>query len=49
MKIGPVGAELFNADGQTHIQTDGQTNMMNLTVGSRNFSDAHLKDRHKTR
>ena len=48
MKIGPVGAELFNADGQTHIQTDGQTNM-NLTVGSRNFSDAHLKDRHKTR
>jgi hypothetical protein len=25
MKIYPVGAELFHADGQTHEQTDSQT------------------------
>jgi hypothetical protein len=25
MKIFPVGAELFNADGRTHKETDGRT------------------------
>jgi hypothetical protein len=38
MKIRPVGAELFHADGRT--QTDRRTDMMNLTVAFRNFANA---------
>ena len=37
MKIHPVGAELFHADGWT----DGQTDMMKLIVAFRNFANAH--------
>jgi len=33
MKISPVGAELFNADGRT----DGQTDSTNLIVAFPNF------------
>jgi len=36
MKIRPLGAELFHADGQT----DRQTDMTKLTVVFRNFSKA---------
>jgi hypothetical protein len=36
MKIHPVGAELFHADGWT----DGQTDMMKLIVAFRNFANA---------
>ena len=35
MKVRPVGAETF--------QADRQTNMMNLTVGFRNFANALYK------
>jgi len=41
MNIRPVGAELFNADGQTHRETDGQrdrnTEMTKLISAFRNF------------
>jgi len=41
MKIRPVGAELFNADGQTHRGTDGQgdrnTEITKLISAFRNF------------
>ena len=36
MKIRPVGAELFHADGRT----GGQTGMTNLIVAFRNFANA---------
>ena len=36
MKIGPVGAELFRADGRTEKWID----MTKLTVAFRNFSNA---------
>ena len=36
MKIRPVGAELFHADGRT----DKRTDMTKLTVAFRNFSNA---------
>ena len=36
MKIRPVGAELFNADGRA----DGQTEMTKITVAFRNFAKA---------
>jgi hypothetical protein len=36
MKIRPVKAELFHADGRTN----GQTHMMNLIVAFRNFANA---------
>ena len=36
MKIRPVGAELFYAEGQT----DRQTDMTRLIVGFRSFADA---------
>ena len=35
MKICPVGAELFLADGRT----DGQTELMKLIVACRNFAN----------
>jgi hypothetical protein len=37
MKIRPVGAELFHADGRT----EGQTYMTELIFAFRNFSNAH--------
>jgi Fe-S-cluster formation regulator IscX/YfhJ len=44
MKIRPVGAELFHADGQTHRQAEGrtvrQTDMKKLIVTFRNFANA---------
>ena len=36
IKIRPVGAELFHAD----TQTDGRTDMKNLIVAFRHFSNA---------
>jgi hypothetical protein len=39
MKIRPVGAELFHADGWA----DGQTDMTKLMVAFRNFSNAPKK------
>ena len=36
MKIRPVGAELFHADGQT----DEQTDMTKLKIALRNFANA---------
>jgi hypothetical protein len=39
MKIRPVGAELYYADGQTDIQTDGQIRHK-LTVAFRNSDRA---------
>jgi hypothetical protein len=40
MKIRPVGAELFHADGQTHRQTDRQTELTKLIVTFHNFAKA---------
>jgi hypothetical protein len=42
MKIRPVGAELFHADGRT----DSQTNMTKLTVTFRNFASSPNKPWH---
>jgi hypothetical protein len=39
MKIGPVGAELFNADGRT----DRRTDVTKQTVAFSNFVNAHKK------
>ena len=36
MKIRPVGAELFHADGRT----DGRTDMLDLIIALRNFVNA---------
>jgi hypothetical protein len=36
MKIRPVGAEFFHADGQTNVQTD----MKQLIVAFRSFAEA---------
>ena len=36
IKVRPVGAELFHEDGQT----DGQTDMTNLTVAFRSFANS---------
>ena len=38
MKIRPLGAELFLADGNTDGRTDGRTDMMKLIVVFRNFA-----------
>jgi len=40
MKIRPVGADLFHADGRT----EGQTYMTKLIVPFRNFANAHKKE-----
>jgi len=40
MKIRPVGAELFHADGQTDRWKDGQTGVTKLIVSFRNFAKA---------
>ena len=37
IKIRSVGAELFNADGQTDRKKDGQMDMTKLRVAFRNF------------
>jgi len=42
MKICPVGAELFHADGRTK-KMDGQTDMAKLKVGFRKFANAPKK------
>jgi hypothetical protein len=42
MKILPVGAELFHADGQADKWTDEQTEM-NLIVGLLNFFRIRVK------
>ena len=39
MKIRPVGAELFHADGRM----DGRTDMTKLTVAFRNFANVPKK------
>jgi len=39
MKIRPVGAELFHADGGADGRTDGHTDMTNLIVAFRNFAN----------
>jgi hypothetical protein len=43
MKVCPVGAELFHADGRT----DGQTDMTKLIVAFRNFANAPKNSLHK--
>ena len=46
MKIPPVGAELFHAEGQTDGRTDGRTDMTKLTVAFRTSAQApnkHIK------
>jgi hypothetical protein len=40
MKIRPVVAELFHADGRTDRQTYSQTSITKLTVAFRNFENA---------
>jgi len=40
MKIRPVGAKLFNADGQMARQIDRQADTRKLMVAYRNFSNA---------
>jgi hypothetical protein len=40
MKIRPVGAELYHADGGAGGRTDGQTDMTNLIVAFRKFANA---------
>jgi hypothetical protein len=39
MKIRPVGAKLFHADGQTGGKTDSWTDMTKLIGGFRNFAN----------
>ena len=39
MKLRKVGAGLFHADVNKHIQTDVQTNMTKLTVALSNFAN----------
>jgi hypothetical protein len=46
IKIRPVGAELFHADGHTNRRKNRQADMKKLTVGFRNFANA-LKNRKK--
>jgi len=43
MKIRPVGAELFNADGRTDGHSDKRTDTMKLIVAFRNFGKAPHK------
>ena len=43
MKIRPLGAELFQADGRTDGQTDRQTDMTTVIVVYRNFSNTPKK------
>jgi hypothetical protein len=40
MKIRPVGAELFHADGRTYLRTDRQTDMTKRIVACRKFANA---------
>jgi len=40
MKIRPVGAELFHADGRKDRQKTRRTHMTKLTVAFRNFANA---------
>ena len=40
MKIRPVGAELFHADGQVNRRTDRQTGITKPIVVFRSFSNA---------
>jgi hypothetical protein len=42
VKFRPVGADLFNAEEQT----DGQADMMNLTVAFRSFMNAANRNEH---
>jgi len=41
IKIRPVGAELFHADGQTDGLIEGQTDIKKLICAFRNFANAH--------
>ena len=47
MKINPVGAELFHAEGETGGRTDGRTDVRRditkLTVPFRNFANVERK------
>ena len=45
VKIRPVEAELFHADGQTDVQMGEETVMLTLIVAFRNFADAPKIDR----
>jgi len=40
IKIRPMGADLFRADGRMQRQTDGRAEMMKLIVTFRNFENA---------
>jgi len=42
MKLLPLGAELFQADGQTNKQTNIERNMTKLIVSFHNFANAPL-------
>jgi 23S rRNA C2498 (ribose-2'-O)-methylase RlmM len=43
MKIRPVGAQLFHADGQTDTDTEGRTYMTKLIGAFYNFAQAPSK------
>jgi len=43
MKILPMGAELFHADGRKDRLPDGQTDVTKLTVAFRNLAEATKK------
>ena len=46
VKIRPVGAELFHADGGTDRQTDRQADMTKLIVAFHNFTNAPKNSLH---
>ena len=43
MKIREVGAEIFQGDGGTDGEKEGQTDMTKLIAAFRNFAKKHLK------
>ena len=49
MKIRPLGAEVFHADGQRDGQSERRTDMMKLTVAFLNFAKAPRNWRIKIR
>ena len=44
MTIRPVGAEMFNADGQVDRRTGRRIDKTKLIVTFRNFTNAHIRE-----